>query len=224
MILYRVKRIFFAVIQRTVVGVFKDIIWADPSKREMPMVIAWVSFIPDLITVRLNPNRKTADALATVNKITKELNPVYPVEVKFVDALYQQKFERERTLSILSNIFGGLSIFISCLRLLGLSAYSAELRTKEIGIRKVLGASNVNIVRLLIWSFIRLVLISIVIAAPLTWYLMDSWLMKFDFHIRINGWIMGLSAISITLIAFLTVSYQAINAAKSDPVKAIKYE
>lgn len=218
------KRILFAGIQRTVVGVFEDIIWADPSKKEMPMVLAWASFIPDLITLRLNPDKEIAEALATVSKITREMNPVYPVEIKFVDTLYQQKFERERTLSVLSNVFGGLSIFISCLGLLGLSAYSAELRTKEIGIRKVLGASNASIVGLLSWSFIKLVLISIVVALPVTWYLLNSWLMKFDFHTGISWWIMALSALSVIFIAWMTVSYQAITAAKSDPVKAIKYE
>jgi len=218
------QQVWFGGRQRTIVGVFEDIIWADPSKKEMPMVIAWGSFIPDVITMRLNPERKTGEALGLISKITKELNPVYPVEVKFVDQLYQQKFEKERTLSILSNLFGVLSIFISCLGLLGLSAYSAELRTKEIGIRKVLGASNLNIVGLLSWSFVKMVLIAIAVALPITWYAMDSWLMKFDFHIQISWWMMVLSSIAIILIAFLTVSYQAISAAKSDPIEAIRYE
>lgn len=218
------QQVWFGGRQRTIVGVFEDIIWADPSKKEMPMVIAWVSFLPDVITMRLNPEKKTSEVMAIISKITKELNPVYPVEMKFVDQLYQQKFEKERTLSILSNLFGGLSIFISCLGLLGLSAYSAELRTKEIGIRKVLGASNVNIVKLLSWSFVKMVLIAIAVALPITRYAMDSWLMKFDFHIQISWWMMVLSSISIILIAFLTVSYQAISAAKSDPIKAIRYE
>ena len=218
------KQIQFAGIKRTVVGVFEDVTWADPSKKEMPMIVAWVSFIPNLITMRLNPARNPTEALATIHQITKELNPLFPVELQFVDALYQQKFERERKLSILSNLFGGLAIFISCLGLFGLSAYSAELRTKEIGIRKVLGASNAHIVTLLSWSFVKMVLIAIFIAVPLTWLFMNQWLMKFDYHTEISWWIVTFSATSIVLIAFLTVSYQAISAARANPVKAIKHE
>jgi putative ABC transport system permease protein len=211
-------------IKRTVIGVFEDIIWAEPTKKELPMIILWAANIPDVITMRLNKVLPAEDALNKVSQITKELNPVYPVELTFVDSLYQEKFEKERTLSILSNLFGGLSIFISCLGLLGLSAYSAELRTKEIGIRKVLGASHVSIVNLLSWNFVKMVLIAIVIGLPLSYYLMNIWLSKFDFRTEISGFMMLSSAGSIILIAYLTVSYQAIRAASADPIKAIKYE
>jgi putative ABC transport system permease protein len=211
-------------IKRTVIGVFEDIIWAEPTKKELPMVILWAANIPDVITMRLNQALPTEEALNRVSQIAKELNPVYPVELTFVDSLYQEKFEKERTLSILSNLFGGLSIFISCLGLLGLSAYSAELRTKEIGIRKVLGASHVSIVNLLSWNFVKMVLIAIGIGLPLSYYLMNIWLSKFDFRTEISGFMMLSSAGSIILIAYLTVSYQAIRAASADPIKAIKYE
>lgn len=216
--------VLYGKIKRTVIGVFEDIIWAEPTKKEMPMVIFWASFIPDVITMRLNPQMPTDVALDKVNMITKELNPVYPVELTFVDSLYQTKFERERTLSILSNLFGGLSIFISCLGLLGLSAYSAELRTKEIGIRKVLGASHFSIVNLLSWNFVKMVLIAIAIGLPLSYYLMNIWLTKFDFRTEITGFMMLSSAGFIILIAYLTVSYQAIRAASANPINAIKYE
>jgi ABC-type antimicrobial peptide transport system permease subunit len=204
--------------------VFEDIIWADPTKKEMPMVVAWGPFLPNVITMRLNSARSTKEALATITKITKEMNPVYPVDLEFVDSLYQEKFERERVLSILSNLFGGLSIFISCLGLLGLSAYSAELRTKEIGIRKVLGASHVGIVNLLSWNFVKMVLIAICIGLPLSYYLMNIWLSKFDFRTEITGFMMFSSAGFIVLIAYLTVSYQAVRAASANPINAIKYE
>jgi len=209
--------------KRTVIGVFEDIIWGDPTKKEMPMVIAWGRF-PDVISMRLNEHKSTTEAIATISKITKELNPVYPVEIKFVDSLYQVKFERERTLSILSNLFGGLSIFVSCLGLLGLSAYSAELRTKEIGIRKVLGATNLSIVSLLSWNFLKMVLIAVAIGLPLSYNLMNSWLSRFDFRVEISVFMLLMSSLSILAIAYLTVSYQAIKAAKADPIKAIKYE
>nr|WP_068892217.1 FtsX-like permease family protein [Pedobacter panaciterrae] len=218
------KKVLYLGTKRTVIGVFDDIIWADPSKKEMPMVIGWISSIPNVITMRLNTEKTTKDALAIISKITKEMNPAYPVELKFVDSLYQEKFERERVLSILSNLFGGLSIFISCLGLLGLSAYSAELRTKEIGIRKVLGASHVSIVSLLSWDFIKMVLIAVGIGLPVSYILMSTWLAKFDFHIEISGFMMFCSAGVILVIAYLTVSYQAIRAASANPINAIKYE
>jgi len=218
------KKVLYEGIRRTVIGVFEDIIWADPTKKEMPMVVAWGPFLPNVITMRLNSARSTKEALATITKITKEMNPVYPVDLEFVDSLYQEKFERERVLSILSNLFGGLSIFISCLGLLGLSAYSAELRTKEIGIRKVLGASHVGIVNLLSWNFVKMVLIAICIGLPLSYYLMNIWLSKFDFRTEITGFMMFSSAGFIVLIAYLTVSYQAVRAASANPINAIKYE
>jgi putative ABC transport system permease protein len=218
------KQVTFAGSKRTVIGVFQDIIWADPSKKEMPMVIAWSKFIPDVITMRLNPSETTEAAIAKISKITKELNPVYPVELKFVDSLYQEKFERERTLSLLSNLFGGLSIFISCLGLLGLSAFSAELRTKEVGIRKVLGATHFSIVRLLSWDFLKMVLIAVLIGLPLSYLAMNAWLAGFDFRVEISALMMAGAAGTILIIAYLTVSYQAIRAASADPIKAIKYE
>ncbi|MEJ2905819.1 ABC transporter permease [Pedobacter panaciterrae] len=218
------KKVLYEGIRRTVIGVFEDIIWADPTKKEMPMVVAWGPFLPNVITMRLNSARSTKEALVTITKITKEMNPVYPVDLEFVDSLYQEKFERERVLSILSNLFGGLSIFISCLGLLGLSAYSAELRTKEIGIRKVLGASHVGIVNLLSWNFVKMVLIAICIGLPLSYYLMNIWLSKFDFRTEITGFMMFSSAGFIVLIAYLTVSYQAVRAASANPINAIKYE
>ncbi|NRF40718.1 ABC transporter permease [Pedobacter foliorum] len=218
------KKVLYMGMKRSVIGVFDDIIWADPSKKEMPMVIGWVSSIPSVITMRLNTEKTTNEALAIISKITKEMNPVYPVELKFVDSLYQEKFERERVLSILSNLFGGLSIFISCLGLLGLSAYSAELRTKEIGIRKVLGASHINIVALLSWDFIKMVLIAIGIGLPISYILMSTWLSKFDFHVEISGFMMLCSSAVILTIAYITVSYQAIRAASANPINAIKYE
>jgi putative ABC transport system permease protein len=218
------KQVSFAGTKRTVIGVFDDIIWADPSRKEMPMVVAWGKFMPDVITMRLNPFETTAAAIARISRITKELNPVYPVELKFVDSLYQEKFERERTLSLLSNLFGGLSVFISCLGLMGLSAFSAELRTKEIGIRKVLGATRFSIVSLLSWDFVKMVLIALLIGLPVSYLAMNAWLAGFDFRVEISALMMTGAAGTVLIIAYLTVSYQAIRAASADPIKAIKYE
>ncbi|TDQ11085.1 ABC transporter permease [Pedobacter metabolipauper] len=218
------KLILFQGIKRTVVGVFEDIIWGNPSRQEMPMVIAYGKFNTEVITMRLNSSGNIADQMETIRKISKEINPAYPVDIKFVDELYQSKLDQERVLSILSNLFSGLSIFISCLGLLGLSAYSAELRTKEIGIRKVLGASTKSLIQLLSFEFIKMVLLAILIALPVTYILMNIWLSKFDFHIAINWFILILSSLFTLVIAFLTVSQQAYKAATANPAEAIKSE
>lgn len=218
------KKVLYLGTKRTIVGVFQDIIWADPGKKEMPMVVGWISSIPNVITMRLSRTQNTTTALATISKLTKELNPVYPVELTFVDQLYQVKFERERVLSMLSNLFGGLAILISCLGLLGLSAYSAELRTKEIGVRKILGASHTSIVTLLSWDFVKMVLIAITISIPISYQLMNLWLSNFDFRIEISAFMILLSALAVLIIAYLTVSYQAIRGAIANPIDAIRYE
>jgi ABC-type antimicrobial peptide transport system permease subunit len=218
------KKVLYLGVRRTIIGVFQDIIWANPSKKEMPMVIGWLSSVPSVITMKLNPSIDTKKALTLISRISKEMNPVYPVELKFVDALYQEKFEQERILSVLSNLFGALAIFISCLGLLGLSAYSAALRTKEIGIRKVLGASHFNILILLSWDFVKMVLFAVIISLPVSYIMMDNWLSQFDFHVEINVFMMLFSAAMIIGVAYFTVSFQAIRAASADPVTAIKYE
>jgi ABC-type antimicrobial peptide transport system permease subunit len=218
------KKVLYLGTKRTIVGVFQDIIWADPGKKEMPMVVGWISSIPNVITMRLSRTQNTTTALATISKLTKELNPVYPVELTFVDQLYQVKFERERVLSMLSNLFGGLAILISCLGLLGLSAYSAELRTKEIGVRKILGASHTSIITLLSWDFVKMVLIAITISIPISYQLMNLWLSNFDFRIEISAFMILLSALAVLIIAYLTVSYQAIRVAIANPIDAIRYE
>jgi putative ABC transport system permease protein len=124
----------------------------------------------------------------------------------------------------LSNVFGGLAIFISCLGLFGLAAYSAEQRTKEIGVRKVLGASVSTLMQLLSLNFLKLVLVAIVIAVPVANYVMNKWLNSFEFHTGISWLLIVLAAVGTIAIALLTVSYQAYKAAKANPVDALKYE
>ena len=208
----------------TVVGVFKDFVWGSPFRTGAPMVVGFNKDWSGNINIRLNHARPASANIAAIEKIIKEINPAYPVEFGYVDQLYAEKLKSQKILGLLSNIFGGLAIFISCLGLFGLAAFSAEQRTKEIGVRKVLGASVSSLMRLLSFSFIKMVLIAIAIAVPVASYVMDNWLKRFEFHTSVS-WIMIVVAAAGTIgIALLTVSFQTYRAAKANPVDALKYE
>ena len=208
----------------TVVGVFKDFVWGSPFRTGAPMVVGFNKDWSGNINIRLNHARPASGNIAAIEKIIKEINPAYPVEFGYVDQLYAEKLKSQKILGLLSNIFGGLAIFISCLGLFGLAAFSAEQRTKEIGVRKVLGASVSSLMRLLSFSFIKMVLIAIAIAVPVASYVMDNWLKRFEFHTSVS-WIMIVVAAAGTIgIALLTVSFQTYRAAKANPVDALKYE
>jgi putative ABC transport system permease protein len=208
----------------TVVGVFKDFIWGSPYFTDKPMVVAFSKGWGGQITMRLNPDNSLSKNVELITQVTKQINPAYPVDLKFVNDLYAKKLQGERVLGILSNLFGGLAIFISCLGLFGLAAYSAEQRTKEFGVRKVLGASVASIMQLLSVSFMKMILAAIVIGVPAAYYLMHKWLESFEFRTPISWWIIVAAISGTTVIAFLTVSFQAYKAAKANPVDALKYE
>jgi putative ABC transport system permease protein len=208
----------------TIVGVFQDFIQDAPGSKETPLVVAFTKGWGGVLTMRLNPANPVAENLATIEKVVKDINPAYPVELTFVDQLYAKKVKAQQELGALSNIFGGLAIFISCLGLFGLAAYSAEQRTKEIGIRKVLGASVSGLIQLLSLSFLKMVGFAIIISIPVATHLMNNWLKGFDFHTNVSWIIIVLTAAATLGIALLTVSYQAYRAANANPVKALKYE
>jgi putative ABC transport system permease protein len=208
----------------TVIGVFDDFIWGSPFRKDRPMVVIFSKQWNNIATMRLSSANSASANMAMIEKITKEINPAYPVELSFVDQLYAEKLKTQKVLGVLSNLFGGLAIFISCLGLFGLAAYSAEQRTKEIGVRKVLGASVASLMQLLSFSFLKMVTIAIIIAIPAAYYIMNNWLSSFEFHTSVS-WVIILAASAGTLaIALFTVSFQAYKAAKANPVDALKYE
>jgi len=208
----------------TIVGVFRDFIQDAPGSKETPLVVAFTKGWGGVLTMRLNPANPVADNLATIEKVVKDINPAYPVELTFVDQLYAAKLKAQQQLGVLSNMFGGLAIFISCLGLFGLAAYSAEQRTKEIGVRKILGASVSSLMQLLSLSFLKMVGFAIIISVPVATYLMNNWLNGFDFHTNVSWMVVLLTAVGTLAIALLTVSYQAYKAANANPVDALKYE
>lgn len=150
--------------------------------------------------------------------------PDAPFEYSFLDSEVQKQYESEMTLSQIINSFTLIAILISCLGLFGLAAFSAEQRSKEIGIRKVLGASVSGIVTLLSKDFLKLVIVAIVIAAPIAWWGMSKWLQAFVYRINISWWMFALAGILAVIIALVTVSFQAIKAALMNPVKSLKTE
>ena len=205
-----------------VVGVIKDFIIESPYDKIAPMIIQGLSTPYPVLHYRLNPAHTIAEDLAKAEKVFKLYNPQYPFEYYFVDDSYNHKFKTEQREGTLGILFAGLTIFISCLGLFGLATYMAETRIREIGIRKVLGASVAGITSLLAKDFVSLVLIAVVVATPIAWFAMNSWLQGFDYRIQINGWVFLLSGLLAVLIALATVSYQAIKAAVANPVKSLK--
>ena len=209
-----------------IIGVFDDYVWDSPYKANNPMVV-FLSTNTNrrgTITMRLNETRTLADNINSISQITKSLNPAYPVEINFLNNIYAEKYNAEKTLGILSNLFGGLAIFVSCLGLFGLVAYSAEQRTKEFGVRKVLGASVANLMQLLSISFVKMILVAVVIAVPLSYYAMNKWLNQFEFHTEISWWIVPVAAFGTLFLALITISFQAFKSAKANPVDALKYQ
>lgn len=209
--------------KRNVVGVFDDIVWADRSRRTAPMVIAYAD-ISDVITMRLNPAKSVSESIDIINKLLKELNPDFPVDINFVDNLNEVKLKNERILGTLANLFGCLAIFISCLGLFGLSAFSMSQRIKEISIRKILGASVAELMILLSFSYVKLISIAIVISVPIAYYIMNNWLQRFELRTSLNLWMFVLTAALTLLISILTISWQTFRAVKTNAVDALKYE
>jgi putative ABC transport system permease protein len=178
-----------------------------------------------MLCVRINPTISSSEAIAKMTPIFDKYNPGFPFDYKFADLEYAKKFNYEELIGNLSLIVSILAIFISCLGLFGLASFMAEQRTKEIGIRKVLGASVGNIWGLLSQDFVKLVIISCLVASPIAYYGMSQWLDDYkDYKINIGVWVFIIVLILSLLITLLTVSYQAIRAALMNPVKSLKTE
>jgi len=208
-----------------IVGVFKDFIIGSPYQPVGPMLVYGSrTWWYNAINFRLNPNKPVSADLKLAETIFKKYNPAYPFQYKFVDEIYNEKFHDEVRTGTLAALFASLTIIISCLGLFGLATYMAESRSKEIGIRKVLGASVSSIIQLLTKEFVALVVIAIIIAVPIGWYAMNKWLLNYDYRIHISWTVFASSGILAIVIAILTVSFQAGKAAIAKPVNSIKAE
>lgn len=207
-----------------VVGVVKDYVIGSSYERIPPLVIEGPASFFNSMHIKFSTSRSIADNLKRTEEVFNRYNPNYPFNYQFTDQAYARMFDAEQRTKTLAGLSAILAVFISCLGLLGLSAYVAERRVKEIGVRKALGASVFNITQLLTLDFMKLVVAAIVIAIPVAWWAMNMWLDDFAYKVTIN-WLVfafaGLLAISITL---LTVSFEVIRAAMVDPVKSLKRE
>jgi ABC-type antimicrobial peptide transport system permease subunit len=174
--------------------------------------------------LRLNPNKSVSQNLELIEKVFKNNFPNLPFDYQFVDQEYADKFRSEERVASLAKVFTGLAIFISCLGLFGLAAFVAEQRTKEIGVRKILGASISNLWMLLSKDFITLVIISLLIASPIAYYIMSQWLQKFSYRTNISWDIFAIACSGALIITIITVSFQAIKAATSNPVDSLRTE
>ncbi|MFT4203127.1 MAG: ABC transporter permease [Chitinophagaceae bacterium] len=207
-----------------VVGVVKDFVIEDPTNKVAPMIIFGPHSWFTTIHYRLNPAKSVADNLKTIENIFKKYNPNFPFQYSFADAEYAAKFADIERTSKLTTLFSALTIFISCLGLFGLAAYMAEVRTKEIGVRKVLGASVGSITTLLSRDFLKLVIIALVIAIPIAWYIAYRWLQNYEYRTDMPIWAFVLAGVLSIVIAILTVGFLSLRAARANPTKSLRTE
>jgi putative ABC transport system permease protein len=211
----------------TVIGVVKDFNFISLRDEITPLVLQSNELfggIGQYVVTRINANQ-IPSALKSIEATWKELNPEQPFKFSFLDENLDRQYRAEQETGKLFTVFAALAIFVACIGLFALSAYVTSLRTKEIGVRKVLGASERNLVLLLSKDFTKMVLIAFALAVPVAWYMMEHWwLQNFAYRIQIGFGVFLMSGLLVLLLAWLTVSFQSIKAAISDPVKSLKYE
>jgi len=208
----------------TVIGVMKDYNYSSLGTKVSPLLFFYSESNPGTIVMRLNSSQSTTVSMQKIKDLSLKLNPDYPFHADFVSERVADKLKSERLLSIFSNLFGGFAIFISCLGLLGLALYIAEQRSKEISIRKVIGANLKDILILLNKDFIKLVIFSNMVAIPLAYIIVSNWLQKYDYQANLNIWPFLIAFVLSLLIAILTVSLQTFKVARANPVDALKYD
>ncbi|MCJ7465071.1 MAG: ABC transporter permease [Maribacter sp.] len=208
-----------------IIGVVEDIIAQSPYEPvKQGLYVFDKEGNGNYYNLRLNPKQSASQNLAIIERVFKEHFPDIPFQYDFVDDKYGEKFASEQRIGTLSGVFTSLAILISCLGLFGLTSFVAEQRTKEIGVRKVLGASAFSVWNMLSKDFLKLVIISCFIAIPISYYIMNGWLQDYPYHIILKWWIFALAVIGAMAITILTVSFQAIKAANANPVKSLRTE
>lgn len=207
-----------------VIGVISDMVMQSPYEPVFRTVFVLNNGAQNIINIKINPSTGMHQALSKIEAVFKKYNPAQPFEYKFIDEEYAGKFVNEQRIGKLASFFALLAIFISCLGLFGMALFMAEQRVKEIGVRKVLGASVFSLWRLLSKDFVVLIIFSLFIATPIAYYFMHRWLQNFQYHTELSWWIFATAGIVVLIITLLTVSFQAIKAAVTNPVKSLRTE
>ncbi|MBS1532653.1 MAG: ABC transporter permease [Bacteroidetes bacterium] len=207
-----------------IIGVVKDMVMTSPYEPVKPTVFSELSGDYGLTNMRLNPHMGTSEAISKIENVFKQYDPGSPFTYEFTDTTYAKKFANEERTGKLAGFFTALAIFISCLGLFGMASFMAEQRTKEIGVRKVLGASIANLWGLMSKEFVLLVTISLLIATPIAYYFMNKWILGYKYNAGISWWIFVATAVGAIVITLATVSYQSIKAAMANPVKSLRSE
>ncbi|MFI5153897.1 MAG: ABC transporter permease [Chitinophagales bacterium] len=207
-----------------IVGVVRDFVLESPYEPIKPLIFKGPRSGRNVVNIKLSSLHPISQNLQAAEKIFKQYNPAYPFEYRFMDEDYEQKFSQEQLTGKLAALFAGLTIFISCLGLFGLATYMAETRIREIGIRKVLGASVSSITVLLSKDFLKLVITAILIGSPIAYWAMNDWLGRYNYHINIGWGVFLIAGVSSIMIALLSVGYQSIRAAVANPVNSLRTE
>lgn len=206
-----------------IIGIIKNMVMESPYDMVKPTIFR-LGDNPNWIFIRINPLMSTSNALPKIAGIFKKIIPSVPFKYSFADEEYAKKFAAEEKIGKLTRFFSCLAIFISCLGLFGMAMFMAEQRTKEIGVRKILGATVLTIWRLLSKDFVTLVVIAIILATPIAWYFMSKWLQGYQYKTPIAWWEFVITGIGAVIITLLTISYQSIKAALTNPVKSLRTE
>ena len=207
-----------------VIGVIKDMIMTSPYEPVKQTIFRLIPFQGLWINIRLNPQMSASESIAKIGKVFQALAPATPFEYKFVDEEYALKFAGEERIGKLASVFASLAIFISCMGLFGMASFVAEQRKKEIGIRKILGASVVNLWKMLSLEFIALVGISCLIGIPIAWSYLSGWLQEYEYHTEISVWVFVVTTAGALIITLLTVSFQTIKASIINPINSLRSE
>jgi putative ABC transport system permease protein len=207
-----------------IIGVVKDMIMGSPYEPAKQTIYYITREDFSYVIIRINPNMSTHDAIRKIETVCKTYSPSVPFSYQFADEAYAKKFSDDERIGRLARLFAILAIFISCLGLFGMATFTAEQRIREIGVRKVLGASVFSLWRLLSRDFIFLVIISLCIATPVAYYFMGQWLQHYEYRTAMPWWVFGAAGAGAIIITLLTVSYQSIKAAIANPTKSLKTE
>jgi ABC-type antimicrobial peptide transport system permease subunit len=208
----------------TIIGIIDNMVMESPYDELRPVIYFLTNEPGNLSLIKLKSSVSANEAIAKIEPIFKKLNPDHPFEFQFVDDEYAKKFGNEERIGKLAGFFAMLAVLICCLGIFGLASFTAEQRTKEIGIRKVLGASVTKLWQMLSKDFIVLVLLSCLLAIPISYYFLHQWLLKYEYRTDIGWWVFMIAGSGALLITLLTVSYQAVKAALANPVKSLRSE